>query len=321
MAIKRSELIDSESAGYYHLMSRCVRRTFLCGVDKETGQSYEHRRGWIENRILRLAKFFAIEVYAYSILSNHYHLVIYSDPKLPEQWTDIEVAERWLKAFPGNLEVPKFKHLRPAKLQAIVKDKQLLASYRQRLGSISWLMKQINEPIAKRSNKEDSVTGHFWESRFSSQSLLDETAMLTCMTYVDLNPIRAGISKTLENSEHTSIKQRINKLTEEQLKQSVKSLAGEVQNRTMVINLKDYIELVEWTGKSIIYPRKARMPANIRSSLLELNLQPNNWLTQIGNYGSVYGNFVGKFNLLKQKAKQLQKKWLKGLKPIQELTT
>ncbi len=70
MAIKRSELIDSESAGYYHLMSRCVRRTLLCGVDKETGQSYAHRRQWIENRILELANMFAIEVYAYAIMST-----------------------------------------------------------------------------------------------------------------------------------------------------------------------------------------------------------------------------------------------------------
>jgi len=83
MAIKRSELIDNENAGYYHLMNRCVRRTFLCGVDEETGRNYEHRREWIENRILKLADIFSIEVYAYAVMSNHYHLVVYSDvPRL-----------------------------------------------------------------------------------------------------------------------------------------------------------------------------------------------------------------------------------------------
>jgi len=320
MAIKRSELIDSESAGYYHLMSRCVRRTFLCGVDKETGRNYEHRRQWIENRILELADIFAIEVYAYAVMSNHYHLVVYSDPQAPQQWSDLEVAERWLKVYPSKLDNPKFKVQRENKLSCILKDKKKLALYRERLGSLSWLMSRINEPIAKQSNREDFVTGHFWESRFKSQALLDEAAVLTCMAYVDLNPIRAKMSKTLQDSDHTSIQKRVEKLTEEELKQSVKALAGEVKNRTMVLNLKDYIELVEWSGKSIAYPNKAKMPAHIQSTLAHLNLQPNNWLGQVQYYGTNYGYFVGKLELLKQQAEKLKKKWLKGFKPIKKLT-
>lgn len=106
MAIKRSELIDSESAGYYHLTTRCVRRAFLCGVDKEINQSYEHRRQWIENRIVALADIFSIEVYSYAVMHNHYHLVVYSDPLGPNQWSDLEVAKRWLKLYPGKLNNP-----------------------------------------------------------------------------------------------------------------------------------------------------------------------------------------------------------------------
>jgi len=319
MAIKRSELIDNENAGYYHLMNRCVRRTFLCGVDEETGRNYEHRREWIENRILKLADIFSIEVYAYAVMSNHYHLVVYSDPKAPQKWSDLEVAERWLKAYPGKLENPKFKVQRESRLNSILKDKKKLSLYRERLGSLSWLMSRINEPIAKLSNREDFVTGHFWESRFSSQALLDEAAVLTCMAYVDLNPIRAKMSKTLEGSDHTSIQKRVKELTEEELKQSVKSLAGEVKNRTMVLNLKDYIELVEWSGKSIAYPNKAKMSPHIQSTLAHLNLQPDNWLGQVQHYGSNYGYFVGKLELLKLQAEKLKKKWLKGFKPIKKL--
>ena len=72
MAIKRSEQIDSENGGYYHLISRCVRRAFLCGDDPETGNNYNHRRQWIENRIMELAQIFAIEVYSYCVMSSHY---------------------------------------------------------------------------------------------------------------------------------------------------------------------------------------------------------------------------------------------------------
>lgn len=88
MATKRSELIDSENAGYYHLVTRCVRRTFLCGIDEATGRNFEHRREWIENRILALAELFSIEVFSYAVMHNHYHLVVYSDPLAPKQWTD-----------------------------------------------------------------------------------------------------------------------------------------------------------------------------------------------------------------------------------------
>ncbi|MDQ7049264.1 MAG: hypothetical protein Q9M92_06865 [Enterobacterales bacterium] len=319
MAIKRSELIDDENAGYYHLMSRCVRRTFLCGMDKESGRSYEHRRQWIENRILELANVFAIEVYAYAVMSNHYHLVVYFDPKAPNQWTDLEVAERWLKAYPGKLDKPKYQQQRELRLQAIINNPKQLKTIRNRLGSLSWLMSRINEPIAKMSNQEDFVSGHFWESRFKSQALLDEAALLTCMAYVDLNPIRANMTKTLEESDHTSIQKRVRNMTEEQLNQAVKSLSGEIKNRSMVLKLKDYIELVEWSGKSIAYPNKSKMPAYIESTLAHLNLQPNQWLGQVQHFGTHQGYFVGKLILLQQKAEELKKKWLKGFKTCRKL--
>jgi hypothetical protein len=82
--------------------------------------------------------------------------------------------------------------------------------YRKRLTSVSWFMKCLNEPIARAANKEISCTGHFWESRFKSQALLSEEALLSCMAYVDLNPVRANIAATPEASEHTSIKERLN---------------------------------------------------------------------------------------------------------------
>jgi len=113
-------------------------------------------------------------------------------------------------------------------------------------------MRRINEPLAKIANAEDFCKGHFWESRFSSQALLDEGAALICMAYADLNPIRANIAKTLEDSEHTSIRKRIKTLTENELNGTLKAIAGKVKNRTMVLPLKDYIELVEWTGQAIV---------------------------------------------------------------------
>ena len=319
MAIPRKYQIDNENGGYYHLISRCVRRAFLCGQDPETGQDYDYRRQWIEDRILELAKVFAIELYAYAVMHNHYHLVVYCDPKAPNLWSDMEVAERWLKVFPGKLNDPKFKTQRNLRLQAIVANPELLTKYRRRLGNLSWLMRRINEPLAKQSNAEDFCKGHFWESRFTSQALLDEAAALTCMAYVDLNPIRAGLTDKLEESEHTGIKRRIESLKPGQLQKTVKSIVGEVKSRTMTLKLDDYLKLVEWTGKSIAYPDKQKIPSNLASLFERLNLNQEHWVNQVQGYGSSYYRAVGCLKKLKLKAEQLEKQWLQGLNQIKKL--
>jgi REP element-mobilizing transposase RayT len=319
MAVKRSELIDPENAGYYHLISRCVRRAFLCGKDPETNRDFDYRRRWIENRILELANYFAIEVFSYAVMHNHYHLVVYSDPKLPESWSDLEVADKWLKVFPGRYDNPKYKVQRNLKIQAIAKDPELLALYRERLGSLSWLMRRINEPLAKMSNAEESCKGHFWESRFKSQALLDEAAALTCMAYVDLNPIRANMAKTLDESDHTSIKKRLETRTDDELKRTLKSIAGKVKNRTMILPLQDYIKLVEWTGKMIVTPTKGSIPTEICTTLNQLNIKQENWIVQVQNYETRYYRFVGSIEKLKEKTKALGKKWLKGINLSKDL--
>jgi len=95
----RSQQISLDATLYYHCISRCVRRAFLCGKDAVTGESYGHRRGWLEGKLLALPNTFAINIAAYAIMSNHYHVVLHIDKKQADQWSDLEVVERWHSLF------------------------------------------------------------------------------------------------------------------------------------------------------------------------------------------------------------------------------
>ncbi len=66
MTIARAQQIDLSVTPYYHCINRCVRRAFLCGVGERTGISYEHRRGWISDKIKVLSETLAIDVAAYA---------------------------------------------------------------------------------------------------------------------------------------------------------------------------------------------------------------------------------------------------------------
>jgi hypothetical protein len=122
-----------------------------------------------------------------------------------------------------------------------------------------------------------------WEGRFKSQALLDESAVLACMAYVDLNPIRANMETTPETSKHTSIKKRTQAVKNKQ--QQPKTLMPFVGNprqnmpKGIAYSLKDYCELVDTTGRCI-REDKAGYIEDHQSPILErLGLDSQQWLT------------------------------------------
>ncbi len=94
MTQARSKQVSLQDTRYYHLISRCVRRAYLCGEDKHTKQSFEHRRQWMVDRIRFLTSVFAIDVAAYAVMSNHYHLVVYIDESEAKAWSDEKIRKR-----------------------------------------------------------------------------------------------------------------------------------------------------------------------------------------------------------------------------------
>jgi REP element-mobilizing transposase RayT len=187
-----------------------VRRAFLCGFDPVTGQSYEHRKEWIQLRLELLAVSFGIEICDFALLDNHIHLILRTRPEIVAAWEDHEVALRWWHICPTRRnqagEAPKPL---PCELNQWLDDPEQMTELRGRLSSISWFMRLLCQKIAHMANREDGVTGKFWEARFKAQPLLDEQAVLTCSMYVNLNPIRAGQAETPEESRFTSVYERI----------------------------------------------------------------------------------------------------------------
>jgi REP element-mobilizing transposase RayT len=210
MALPRSKYVQEGQEGVYHCFSRCVRRAFLYGFDPHTGRDFSHRKVWLVDRLRHLAAIFAIEVLAYAIMENHYHTILRTRPDIVANWSDREVATRWLKLFPrnrgvGHSAIPSTEE----QIFALANCPERIEMLRQRLCSMSWFMGRLNEFIARAANKEDIVKGRFWEARFRCQALLDDAAIVACMVYVDLNPIRGGIAATPEESDFTSIQDRI----------------------------------------------------------------------------------------------------------------
>ena len=204
MTRPRSALIDREDGGFYHLGSRCVRRAALCGEDPLSGRDLSHRRTWVENQLLRLADIFTVDVYAYAVMSNHYHITVHYRPRERHELAEEEVAERWLRLFPPR---------RPEEVDRcaaeLLRDPARLANLREHLGDLSWYMRCLNEPVARRANHEDDCTGRFWQGRCHTKALPDERAFWACMAYDDLNPLRAGLVDRLEDADHTALQRRL----------------------------------------------------------------------------------------------------------------
>ncbi len=281
MTIPRSQQICLEATPYYHCVSRCVRRTFLCGYDEQTQRSYEHRRSWIEARIKELSAIYCIDICAYAVMSNHYHVVVHINKEKAVALPDYEVIERWQHLHTKPIIIQRYQSGDLKGEGELKVARKIVAQWRERLYSLSWFMKELNFDIAFRANREEQCKGHFWESRYKSQALLDEKALLAAMAYTDLNPIRSGTASTPENSKHTSIKDRLDALKNQQTTAPcLYPFVGNTASETfsgIPFRLMDYIELVDWTGRRISRD-KANISGRLPPLLERLNMIQQDWL-------------------------------------------
>jgi REP element-mobilizing transposase RayT len=354
MALPRSKYVQEGQEGVYHCFSRCVRRAFLYGFDPVTRRDFSHRKAWLLDRLRHLAAIFAIEVCAYAILHNHYHTILRTRPDIVATWSDQQVATRWVTLFPrrcpstGAASPPVEEQIR-----ALIHCPERIAILRKRLCSLSWFMGRLNEFIARAANKEDKVKGRFWESRFKCQALLDVAAIASCMVYVDLNPIRAGIAATPEDSDFTSIQERIQAWRKETTPSD--SLRGDVpppppaaevsnpvaehlsalsdspdttplpaswlcpissdlhRRGILPITAEEYFDLVDQSGRMIRPDKRGAMDAGLAPLLRRIGANPDAWTETISRFGYKFSLVAGLLSNLRNLAHQLGRRWVKGV--------
>jgi hypothetical protein len=346
MAIPRSKYVQEGQEGTYHCHTRCVRRSYLCGLDQVTGRDYSHRKQWIVDRLKLLSTVFAIDVCAFAVLWNHFHTILRTRPDLAELWSDRDVASRWLTLFPKrpNKKAPP---ARPTdeQISALMASPDRIAQLRKRLSNLSWFMGRLNEFIARAANKEDKVKGRFWESRFKCQALLDEPAIAACMTYVDLNPIRARLAATPEDSDFTSIQERIRIWLNENLTPSpaqnpsskiseIPGAAGPIPNPTpnnssdswlcpiqsnplrrgiLQMSASDYFDLVDRSGRILRSDKRGSIDPGLTPILLRIGANSDSWLNTISRFETNFYLAAGLLSNLRIFADKLGRRWLKGV--------
>ncbi len=318
MTRPRSELVCAEDTPYYHCISRCVRQSFLCGKDKASGNDYSHRKGWIVARLKILAEVFTIDLCAYAVMANHYHLVVHLNPAAAKALSEVDVAQRWGKLF--TIQKPVLSYLAgDSASEEAQAAKAQIASWRAHLADLSWYMKCLNEYLAKKANAEDDIKGRFWEGRFKSQAIVDEAGLLTCMTYVDLNPLRAGIVDTPEASADISLQQRLRQFAQqtepanqtEQEDTSNQAAPSNIEpsdrpkllpfadqaapeaSNVIAFALADYLELVDWAGRIHRPDKQGQIAQNAPPILERLGLDSSIFLKAIGKQQLSQGTVIG----------------------------
>lgn len=344
--LPRNRVVNYKEPAIYHCTQRCVRRAFLCGEDKYTNKNYDHRREWIHDRMELLAGVYAFNVLNYAVLSNHFHMTVRSEPRTAKRWSSSEVIRRWWRIHPERDRQGRPLELTEEKLAQLRKDKRLVRKLRRRLQSLSWLMKDLAEWVARKSNREDEVTGRFWQGRYSCKKIEDEAALLACAVYVDLNPLRAGLVIKPEDWQFTSLHDRIQgylqssrgeqgsggrspdgwlcpvwidpQMTPEQREAPSRSGRRASDVGYLEITFPQYLSLLDWTGRQVRKEDAGAIPEDLPPIFERLGLVEARWVELVSEFGRWFHRVVGTPATLRRCAQENGQRWMQGIGPSRQ---
>ena len=328
MTRARSSLVSVSDTPYYHCIGRCVRRAFLCGQDPVSGRSFDHRKQLILERLALLTEVFAIDLCAYALMGNHYHLVLRLAPERAAEWSTREVLERWCRLYRRPACVARHLDGAPLDASESVLLTELAGRWRGRLVDLGWFMRCLNEFVARLANKEDGCTGRFWEGRYKSQALLDEAALLTVMAYVDLNPVRAGLAESVATSEFTSGQQRLRELaasppsSADAGRPALRAFAQALrrdEDTSLPFSLQDYLDLLDTSGRALHPTRRGAIPDSTPRLLSCLGLAPGEWLESVAELHARFRLFIGAPHRLTRLTERRGWRWVCGQRAARRL--
>ena len=206
------------------------------------------------------------------------------------------------------------------------------------------------ENIARRANKDDGVSGRFWQGRYRAQLLLDEASILACAAYVDLNPIRAALADRPENSEFTGAKDRLDDLKERsgtkkerfrkpshswersrrrsrsgwmspiEIDAQVDPVGCDADSSGRRASLKGflsvpmakYLELVDWTGRQLHKGKRGKIPSHLAPMLSRIGLDGSSWCEVVERFGKIFKRAAGGTEAMAEEAARRNQSYLQG---------
>ena len=339
----RSKLLLRDQVQVVHCYTRCVPRAFLAGIDPLTGRDFNYRRDWIRSLLEQQAALFGIETGFHVQMGNHLHLVLRTRPDVVKRWSKEKVVRNWLK-------IAKLKRGSDIKewdpdeqrVRMEMSDRKRVKKLRRRLANVSWYIATLCENVARRANKQDGVTGKFFEQRYKLRDLADESAILVCGIYVDLNQIHAGEALTPEQSRYTSAYDRIQGrkplaagapqqlegssdrwLCELTLGEgSQADVSQDVCTATpwrasdkglLPISLDDYLKLLDWTGRQVRQDKKGAIPSELAPILQRLHINADNLLETVSEFDSRFTHVVGRVESMAKVAIRMGRRRVAGV--------
>lgn len=354
----RQEIVRPGQRGIFHVWTRACRQIHFWGRDRHTGKDLRYRRDWVRAFQEKLAALFAVEIASRAEMGNHLHLILRTLPEIAKQWSDDEVVRRWYTSW-------RLAFSKDGKTCRKVTDEEIaielakpgrVDELRLKLSSISSFMQLLCLYISRRINREETreqrreLGGHCFEGRFKCREVLDNSSMLATMIYVELNQIRAGEASTPEDSQHTSVHDRIQARLQRLLAQNgarredlqivaagVESPDGWMSELTLderseawgpivpsrsgrrasdrgllPIGLDDYLRLLDWSGRALKAGKRGVIPADLAPILERLRINAASWLKLVSQLDTLFTNVIGRAESIAQRAAEAGRHWYRG---------